>query len=110
MSLSRTMHVGDLKPDFNPVLTDPATGQAIDLTAAVSIAVDCYDKTWTSVFTGRSATGNSSGQITYLWQAADVASARELRLVVRVTWTGPKIQSFPSDEGTAYFVVTVVTP
>ena len=110
MSVSRIMHVGDLKPDFNPVLTDPATGLPVDLTAAVSIAVDCYDKTWTSVFTGRSATGNSSGQITYLWQAADVASARELRLVVRVTWTGPKIQTFPADEGTTHFVVQVVSP
>lgn len=110
MSLSRTMHVSDLRPDFDPVLTDPATGLPVDLTTAVSIAVDCYTSTWTSVFTARSATGNASGQIAMAWQSSDVSTARELRLVVRVTWTGPKVQSFPSADGASYFVVQVVSP
>lgn len=109
MSLSRVMHVGDLKPDFDPVLYDD-DGNPIDLTAAVSIAVDIYTSTWTLVRNVTGVTGNASGQIAMAWVAGDVSSARELRLIPRVTWTGPKIQSFPSDDGQTYFSVNVVTP
>lgn len=108
MSLSRIMHVDDLLPAFNPTFYED-DGTPVDFSTASAVVVDCYDATGTSVFSSRSATGNSSGQVSMAWTAGDTDTVGELRLVVRGTWSS-KDRSFPSEDGAAYCVVNVVSP
>lgn len=105
MSLARTMHINDRKPDFNPVLLDE-DGLPYDLSTAVSVKVTCEKADGTSVFSLRSATGNSSGQVTMAWSAGDLNAATEYRLIVVVEWAASQVQTFPAEEG--YFVVNVI--
>lgn len=106
MSLSRNMKQGDLEPDFDPVLYDP-DGQPYDLSTATSVKVTCYQN-GASVFTSRTASGNSSGQVSMAWVSGDTNTIGEgasaLKLEVEVEWSSGRIQTFP-DNG--YFIVNV---
>ena len=102
MSLSRNMKQGDLEPDFDPVLYDP-DGQPYDLSTATSVKVTCYQN-GASVFTSRTASGNSSGQVNMPWVSGDTDDRGEMLLEVEVEWTSGRIQTFP-DNG--YFIVNV---
>ncbi|MCB9415415.1 MAG: hypothetical protein H6526_09025 [Actinobacteria bacterium] len=102
MSLSRNMKQGDLEPDFDPVLYDPG-GQPYDLSTATSVKVTCY-QAGASVFTSRTASGNSSGQVNMPWVSGDTDDQGEMLLEVEVEWSSGRIQTFP-DNG--YFIVNV---
>lgn len=101
---SRTMHVGDLEPPFNPTLYDD-NGTPYNLSTATSVKVTAKLPDGTSVFSLRSATGNSSGQVSYTWQAADVSSAKTLHVTVVVEWTAGRSQTFPEEQP---FVIHVI--
>ena len=107
MSLSTVMHVGDLEPPFRPVLVNRTTGLPYDLSTATSVKVTCTRGT-TSVFSLRSATGNSAGQVNMAWSGTDTNTVGELHLVVVVEWTSGRVQTFPAEPEGNYFVVNVV--
>lgn len=102
MSLSRNMKQGDLEPDFDPTLYD-GNGNALDLTAATSVKVTCY-QSGASVFTSRTASGNSAGQVNMPWVSGDTNTIGQLLLEVEVEWSSSRVQTFP-DVG--YFIVNI---
>lgn len=91
--------------DLSPVVTDTLednTGAAVNLTGA---AVKFHMTDWTraTVIVNASATGpaggalDSTGQVQYQWQAADVANAGVYLAEWQVTFAGGGIETWPND-------------
>ncbi len=104
MSLSRYMKQGDLEPPFDPVLYDDDGVTPLNLSAATSVKVTCYQN-GASVFTSRAATGDAQGRVNMPWVAGDTNTIGTLRLEVEIEWSAGRIQTVPSED-TFYVYVT----
>lgn len=96
------MKQGDLLPAFTVTLLDGTSKQPVNLTGASSIKIIASQGG--SVLFDRTVTGNSSGVISYAWQAGDTDTAGLIRIEIEVTWPGGK-QTFPAD---GFAEVTIV--
>jgi hypothetical protein len=86
---------GDLKPDL--IITCTSAGAVPDFTTASSVQVACRREGAATVLFTRTATGNSLGQVTYVWQTGDTDTVGRLLFEVIATWPGTKPQRFPAN-------------
>jgi hypothetical protein len=89
------MKRGDRKPDL--LITCTSDGDVVDFTTATTVEVVCRREGATAALFTRAATGNSSGVVTYTWQAGDTDTVGRLLFEVLATWPGTAPQRFPAN-------------